>query len=100
LKQLNHGVEMSKSNNGAIHLKATEDISGEWLNAIRSAIASCSGNSGYSLVNLQIAVKDNRVIAYYPSTTKIHPKKIAGVKVTPEVAVALSAFMGLGRSSD
>jgi len=92
---------MTKRNsNGALHLKPTDDISGEWLNAIRSAIASCSGNSGYALVNLQIAVKDGTVIMYYPSVTKIHPRKIAGVKVTPEIAVALSALMGTGVGSD
>jgi hypothetical protein len=87
---------MKKSNNGAIHLKATEDITGDWLNAIRSAIASCSGNSGYALIELKIAVKDNKVIMYYPEITKIQPRKISGVKVTPEVAIALSSLMGVG----
>jgi len=86
------------NNNGKVHIKATEDISGEWLNAIRSAIATCSGNNGYALVELKIAVKDNKVIMYYPEITKIQPRKIAGVKVTPEVAIALSSFIGLGRS--
>lgn len=83
-----------KSNNGTVHLRGTDDISKEWLNAIRSAIAACSGNTGYALIDLKIAVKDNKVIMYYPEVQRIQPRKISGIKVTPEVAIALSAMMG------
>lgn len=84
-----------KSNN---RLVGTSDISKEWLNAIRSAIAACSGNSGYALVNLEIAVNENKVVMYYPTVTKVYPQKIAGVKMTPEAAVALASMMGAGKA--
>jgi hypothetical protein len=81
-------------------LARPEDVSQEWLLAIRSAIASCSGNNGYALVTLTVAVNGNTPIMHYPEMKKIHPKKLTGVKVTPDVAIALSAIMKNSSGTD
>jgi hypothetical protein len=81
-------------------LARPEDVTNEWLLAIRSAIASCSGNKGYGMVTLTVAVNGTTPIMHYPEMKKIHPKKLSGVKVTPEVAVALSAIMKNSSDTD
>lgn len=81
---------MDSSNNNGL----PQDVLPEWLDIFRHAQAACSNNNGLAILTLKIAVNKNKPIIWVEADVrKVHPMRVAKMKMTPAVAAVLSAMV-------
>lgn len=74
--------------------KLPEDIQAEWLDVIRHIQAACSTNNGLGIVTLKVAVNGSRPIVWVEADVKrVHPMRVAKMKMSPSIAAVLSAMV-------
>lgn len=71
-------------------------MSKEWLSVTRALQATCGGgqNQGFAIIEVRIVVMGKTPMLWSePAMTKIHPKKAAGLQMTPGLASTLGMFI-------
>lgn len=82
------------SSNGRSIIDLPLDVKREWLDVIRHLQAACHGNKGYAVLNIKIAVKQNIPVLWLEADIdRIHPSKLAEVKMTPTIAAVITGLM-------
>jgi hypothetical protein len=71
-----------------------EDIKDCWLKVARRAQAACSGNRGFGLLHLTVAVNENKAILWLPpGLEKIEPASLAQeLEMSTETFISLAGL--------
>ena len=72
-----------------------EDVQNCWFEVARAAQAACSGNNGFGLITLTVAVNQGKAVMWLPPVLdKIHPARVANVEMSAETMQMLGILLG------